>query len=216
MTLPSAYGPLITPDEVIDLLIKVCRTENVRLQHLRELDRAKNLTVGTVPDFKTVQRLADPNGDDRQPHDVLPALLFFLAGTAGPPEVDELRHLTFTWTIGMQVAYLGQGKNPAVDADRGIGWYAMTAAQLVLQRTPRNGIVQRIRLRDMEPRQPDAMHVASMNVLFEVQTAPALAMNGPMVLDLDDLPDDPAEPVIWPAVTSAHADVERAPIQETP
>lgn len=204
----SVYGPMRTPDEVVDLLVAVARHADgaTRRQHIAEVARVKGLGNG-IPDFRTVGRLGDED-DERKPQDALPALMFFSAGTSAEPEADENRILWMRWIVGVEVSYLGTTR---ADAIRGADWYTMAAVQMVMQRTPRGGLLDRLKLVSIEPAPMEFPKVRSVRALFEAWVPDSLALDGATTIDPEEL--DPVEfPDDWPTVTKAQADVDRAPL----
>lgn len=206
----SRFGPIVTPDEVLELLLAVAENDTVRQEHLNVLERAKGLQPRTIPDFVTVGRLGEEG--EREAQDWAPSLQMFLAGTSDRPELNENRQLDFRWDVAVEVQYLGISRT---DAIRGAWWYAMVAAQLLLQRTPRDGLIQRLLIKDMEALpdgRSDRLH--GVRFIVEAHVTDMLALNGAAPLGSADLPADPyAPPGSWPAFTKTVAVVDKEPLQ---
>jgi hypothetical protein len=199
----SPYGPLCTPDEIEDELLATLRARST--EYLAELERTKGLEPNTIPVFQTIGRFGAEG--ERQPEDYPPALLLGVVGTAEAPTLDEERQLDFTWAIGVALSVTGVSRS---DAGRAARWYAMAVAQLLLQATPRNGVIQALRLRDAEFTDAtlSRRRTGFARLLFHATSGPVLTLNGPL--------QAPADPYAPPAgetlAVRVTADIDKEPL----
>lgn len=174
---------LITPDQVEDVFIDVLRRRHP--EHLAKLERQLALDPQTLERYATVTHLGADEANARLSTDTLPAALVGVIGSGGPPETNEYDKLNVPMLVAVQVTVMGQRRR---DTLRRRDWMAWTTIEAVLQRVPRHGPIDSIRLTDWEPvSQTDSQRIlAEARIVFTVTVGDVLTVVGG--LPPDDTP----------------------------
>lgn len=211
---------LITPDVIEEQCIDVIKT--LHCEHLAKLASDRSLT-GRIEDFKTVDLLI--GSGVRLRDDKPPVLLLGVFGTDRKPERSKDGTLVFDWTLAVQITTIGTGRS---DVIKRRAWYAMTAAECLLQRLPRHAEpVDSLELLDVDftngtTQEDRPRTVGEAQLLFSVRVRQTLSLNDLPPADTELEPGSPggppesctAEPEPWPQLAEGFpkTTTDRAPL----
>jgi hypothetical protein len=178
--------PLITPDVVEDVLLDIVRRRHP--EHLAKLERQLGLTLETLERYRTVSHMASDEAQGALSGDTLPAILLAVIGGDGAPVRTEEDKLNVAMLVAVQVSVIGQRRR---DTLRRRDWMTWTTIECLLERTPRRGPIDSIRLVDWEPvAQSEAKRIlAESRLVFSVSVADAVTVVGGL----------PADDTPWPS-----------------
>lgn len=193
---------LITPAEIEDVVIDVLRRRHG--EHLAAQERRHGLQADTLERLNVSHLMAQ---DERTAEVPLPSALVGWAGTASEPTRNEDQALDVTHLFALEVTV---GGNRRRDTLRKRDWLGWVAIETILQRTPRSGFIDTVRLRDVEPVEYERGGglIGVTRALFEVWIPSAVSLNG---LAADDDGRWPPADTDWVA-TDIAADTRRLPI----